>query len=137
EDIPLCLPSALPEAYHVEGCRPALFEIEQKLREGQLRNSLNQLRNHLHMKSRLLTYRTTNVAHQGAVTRSKAIFNRNQKQIDHCTSKYQTAWVAMGKLVGEDRLKWRKLEKGDVRLMDSGADRAIGIMRKKNGKRSK
>ncbi|THU77010.1 hypothetical protein K435DRAFT_703408 [Dendrothele bispora CBS 962.96] len=113
EDIPLCLPSALPEAYHVEGCRPALFEIEQKLREGQLRNSLNQLRNHLHMKLRLLTYRTMNVAHQGAVTRSKAIFNRNQKQIDHCTSKYQTAWVAMGKLVGEDRLKWRKLEKGD------------------------
>ncbi|KAK7435004.1 hypothetical protein VKT23_019910 [Stygiomarasmius scandens] len=51
EEIPLCLPSALPVSYCIEGCRAGLLEIEQKLREGQLCNSLNQLWNHHHMKS--------------------------------------------------------------------------------------
>ncbi|KAK7435288.1 hypothetical protein VKT23_019733 [Stygiomarasmius scandens] len=137
EDIPLCLPSALPQLYRIAGCRTGLLEIEQKLREGQLRNSLNQLRNHLHMKSRLLTYRTSNVAHQGAVTRSRAIFNRNQKQIDACAQKYQAAWSAMSNLVDQGEMKWRKLENSDIRLMDSSGDRAIGIARKQKGKKSR
>ncbi|KAK7434987.1 hypothetical protein VKT23_019893 [Stygiomarasmius scandens] len=136
EEIPLCLPSALPVSYCVEGCCAGLLEIEQKLREGQLRNSLNQLWNHLHMKSRLLTYRTTNIVHQGAVTRSKAIFNRNQRQIEQCTLKYHMAWAAMSGLVGEGAVKQRKLEHEDICLMDGTSDWAIGIARKKKGKKN-
>ncbi|THU98424.1 hypothetical protein K435DRAFT_818886 [Dendrothele bispora CBS 962.96] len=137
EDIPLCLPSGLPSSYRLDGCRPGLFEIERKLREGQLCNSLSQLRNHLHMKSRLLTYRTSNVAHQGVVTRSKAIFNRNQRQIDQCALKYQMAWAAMANLAGNQALTWKKLENNDIRLMDGSGDRAIGVVRKQKGKKSR
>ncbi|THU91454.1 hypothetical protein K435DRAFT_820836 [Dendrothele bispora CBS 962.96] len=135
EDIPLYLPSDLPSTYRREGCRQGLLEIEQKLREAQLRSALNQLRNHLHMKSRLLTYRTSNVAHQGAVTRSKALFNRCQRQIKNATRKYQRAWIGMTNIVGEGEMVWKKLEEQDVRLMDGGGDRAIGVARKQKGKK--
>jgi hypothetical protein len=137
EDIPLFLPSELPEAYRQEGCRAGLLDIERQLREGQLRNALHRLRNHLHMKSRLLTYRTSNVAHQGAVTRSRAIFMRNQRQIDRCTRKYQAVWTALATIVGKEEVGWRKLENKDVRLMDGEGDRAVGVKRKQKSRKGK
>jgi hypothetical protein len=91
----------------------------------------------LHMKSRLLTYRTTNVAHQGAVTRSKGLFLRNQRQIEQSTRKYQAAYNAMVSLVGEENVGWRKLHDSDVRMMDGAGDRAVGIKRKQKGKKSR
>ncbi|KAK7461260.1 hypothetical protein VKT23_008435 [Stygiomarasmius scandens] len=134
EQVQLYLPSDLPPAHRSEGCHPGLVDIEQKLREAQLRNALNELRNHLHMKSRLLTYRKSNVAHQGMVRRSQALFLRNEKHIDNAKLKYQAAWNAMYRLVGPDSVKWRKLLESDVRLMDDG-DRAVGVARKKKSKK--
>ncbi|THU87804.1 hypothetical protein K435DRAFT_866944 [Dendrothele bispora CBS 962.96] len=130
ETIPIYLPSDLPTAYRLRGCRDGLVELERKLREGQLRNSLTELRNQLHMKSRLLTYRTSNVVHQGSVTRSKLVMLCNQRQIDAAKLKYQAAWSALSRLVGEETISWRKLSDEDVRLMNA-MDRPIGIARKK------
>ncbi|KAJ3833604.1 hypothetical protein F5878DRAFT_645810 [Lentinula raphanica] len=60
EYIPVVFPSTLPAADRISGCRTGLVSIEEQLREAQLRAALNSLRNHLHMKFRLLTYRKTN-----------------------------------------------------------------------------
>ncbi|THU93123.1 hypothetical protein K435DRAFT_861819 [Dendrothele bispora CBS 962.96] len=137
EDIQLYLPSELPLSYHADGCRPGLLEIEKKLREAQLCHSLNQLRNHLHMKARLLTYWTTNVAHQSTVTRSQSIFMRNQRQIDGYARRYQAAWKAMVGIVGQENMMWRKLEDQDIRLMNGSGDRAVGNAQKQQSKKGK
>ncbi|KAJ3979173.1 hypothetical protein F5890DRAFT_1379597, partial [Lentinula detonsa] len=72
ENIPVVLPSSLPASERISGCRSGLASIEEQLREAHLRASLNSLRNHLHMKFRLLTYRKTNVKAQGMITKSQA-----------------------------------------------------------------
>ncbi|KAE9383382.1 hypothetical protein BT96DRAFT_1009261, partial [Gymnopus androsaceus JB14] len=65
EEVPLILPSDIPSHIRLSVCHTGLPRLEEELREAQLRGSLMSLRTHLHMKSRLLTYRTTNVKAQG------------------------------------------------------------------------
>lgn len=136
EDVPIIFPSDLPLLQRSEpGCRADLVSIEEDLREAQLRTSLQNLRTHLHMKSRLLTYRKTNVKAQGMVTKSQSVLNRNQRQICLDTTKYQDAWTALRKLRGKDKISWRKLMARDVRMMDGGYEKAVGVERKRLGKK--
>lgn len=136
EDAPIVFPSDLPPSQRCDpACRADLASYEEQLREAQLRAALQNLRTHLHMKSRLLTYRTSNVKAQGMVVKSQSVFQRNQRQIDLDMAKYQDAWVAMKKLRGKDSVGWKKLKQRDVRRMDGGEDKAVGIQRKKLGKK--
>ncbi|KAJ3831051.1 hypothetical protein F5878DRAFT_493838, partial [Lentinula raphanica] len=115
EDIPLIFPSDLSESERVTGCRAGLLLIEQKLRESQLSTSLDRLQNNLHIKSRLLTYRNTNVVHQARVTKSQALLARTQRQIDLSANHYRTAWKALAKIVGgEKNVAWHFLHDRDV-----------------------
>ncbi|KAJ3748284.1 hypothetical protein EV360DRAFT_76226 [Lentinula raphanica] len=106
ENIPVVLPSTLPPSERVSGCRSGLLSIEEQLREAQLRASLNSLRNHLHMKFRLLTYRKTNVKAQGTITKSQALLKRNERH-------------------------------RDVRMMGNDDNSALGMERKRVGKRTR
>ncbi|KAJ3817611.1 hypothetical protein F5880DRAFT_1492633, partial [Lentinula raphanica] len=134
EDIPLVFPLDLSEAERASGCRAGLLLIEQKLRESQLSTSLDRLRNNLHIKSRLLTYRNTNVVHQARVTKSQALLARTQRQIDLSAKRYRTAWNALAKIVGGERnVAWRFLHDRDVCMM--WEEPPQGNLRKRIGKR--
>ncbi|KAJ3730709.1 hypothetical protein C8R42DRAFT_568737, partial [Lentinula raphanica] len=74
--------------------------------------------NNLHIKSRLLTYRNTNVTHQARVTKSQALMARTQRQIDLSAKRYQTAWKALANIVGgEKNMAWHYLQDRDVCMM--------------------
>ncbi|KAJ3818660.1 hypothetical protein F5880DRAFT_1625934 [Lentinula raphanica] len=115
EQIPVIFPSTLPAAERISGCRSGLENIEEQLREAQLRASLNSLRNHLHMKK-------TNVKAQGMITKSQALLKRNQWQIDGDTKKYRAAWRALENLRGEGQ---------NVRMMGHDENSAMGMERKR------
>ncbi|KAJ3963559.1 hypothetical protein EV361DRAFT_780448, partial [Lentinula raphanica] len=137
EHIPVIFPSTLPAPDRISGCRSGLDSIEEQLRESQLRASLNSLRNHLHMKFRLLTYRKTNVKAQGMITKSQALLKRNQRQIECDTKKYRAAWRALENLRGEGQSGWKKLRRRDVRMMGNDKNSALGMERKRVGKRTR
>ncbi|KAJ3738001.1 hypothetical protein EV360DRAFT_26922, partial [Lentinula raphanica] len=102
----------------------------------QLRASLNSLRNHLHMKFRLLTYRKTNVKAQGTITKSQALLKHNEWQIECDAKKYRTAWIALENLRGEGQSGWRKLRHRDVRMMGNDDNSALGMEHKRVGKQT-
>ncbi|KAJ3817326.1 hypothetical protein F5880DRAFT_1493129, partial [Lentinula raphanica] len=135
ETIPVIFPSTLPSIERVSGCHSGLPSIEEQLRDAQLRSALNSLRNHLHMKFRLLTYRKTNVKAQGMITKSQALLKRNQRQIDCDAKKYRAAWRALENLRGTGHSGWRKLRHRDVRMMGNDDDSALGMECKRIGKR--
>ncbi|KAJ3764973.1 hypothetical protein FB446DRAFT_655900, partial [Lentinula raphanica] len=137
EKIPIILPSDLSAEERSSGCHANLAGIEEQLREAQIRGTLDSLRNHLHMKSRLLTYRKTNVKAQSTITKSQALLKRNQKQIDSDVHRYRTAWLALEHLRGTGSSGWNKLRSSDVRMMDGGEDRALGMARKRVGKKKR
>lgn len=125
ENIPLCLPSSLSTTEHASGVREGLFNMEEQLRDAQMRTSLDRLRNQLHIKSRLLTYRGTNVRHQGATTRSRALMFRNDIKIRLYAEKYQAAWQAKLRLCDGDleRVGWHPLDLNkDIRCMEEEED---------------
>ncbi|KAJ3725420.1 hypothetical protein C8R42DRAFT_718938 [Lentinula raphanica] len=134
EDIELIFPSDLLESERATGCRAGLLEVERKLCESQLSTSLDKLRNNLHIKSRLLTYRTTNVVHQARVTKSQALMARTQRQIDLYTNRYRTAWHALAKIVGgTEHMAWHYLNDKDVCMMRE--EPPLGNVRKRIGNR--
>ncbi|KAJ3817807.1 hypothetical protein F5880DRAFT_1617949 [Lentinula raphanica] len=134
EDIPIVFPSTLSPEDRVSGCRTGLLDTEDQLRDAQLRAALNSLRNHLHIKFRLLTYRRSNVKAQGAITKSQALLKRNQRQIDCDVMKYRDAWRSLEILRGAGKSGWKKLRAGDVRMMGDAEDGPLGMKRKRVGK---
>ncbi|KAF9488271.1 hypothetical protein BDN71DRAFT_1539382, partial [Pleurotus eryngii] len=69
ESVPLLLPSSLNSANR-QLCGLSLGKIEYQLREAQCHRFLNELRNLLFIKSRLVGYKDRNARHQGANTRT-------------------------------------------------------------------
>ncbi|KAJ7901050.1 hypothetical protein B0H14DRAFT_3422958 [Mycena olivaceomarginata] len=120
EHVPLFLPSGLTPAQRSSDSMAALAEIENRLRDVQLSSSLELLRRKLHVKSRLVTYKSLQARAQGANTRAKAIVDRNECKIRLHSEKYQMAWEAKRKLGGGDAaaVGWTKLLKEDIRCME-------------------
>jgi hypothetical protein len=120
ENVPLVLPSALSQAQRSLESVAQLAAIEEKLRDAQCSTALDRLRNQLHVKSRLLTYKALQARHQGANTRSRTLVERNESKIRLHSEKYQMAWEAKLRLVGGDRAKVGRqiLRKEDVRCME-------------------
>ncbi|KAJ7692653.1 hypothetical protein B0H16DRAFT_1751855 [Mycena metata] len=105
---PLFLPSALPEGQRLDEPLRGLAVIEQDLCDAQCASSLVRLRNQLHMKLRLVTYKRIQSRNQGANTRSRTIVERNEMKIRLHSEKYQMAW---------DALKRRVIEYAAIRLL--------------------
>jgi hypothetical protein len=73
------------------GCHAQLKEIERRLCEGQLWSSLDRLRVHLHIKTRLMTFKGRNVCHQGPTTRARKKIDANETKIIMQAEKYRAA----------------------------------------------
>ncbi|THU84098.1 hypothetical protein K435DRAFT_688224 [Dendrothele bispora CBS 962.96] len=125
EDLPLYLPSMLDsEQRSSDLCKACLPEMEVRLREGQLTESLNHLRQALLVKQRLLRYKKTNARNQGATTRSRAMINRQEKKVRLAAKTYQAAWKAKLALVGGDRgrVGWKELLQEHIICMEDLQD---------------
>ncbi|KAJ7705144.1 hypothetical protein B0H16DRAFT_1747395 [Mycena metata] len=105
EQTPLFLPSALSTAQRNVEPLKRLAWMEDQLRDGQCTTALVRLRNQLHMKSRLLTYKRIQSRNQGANTRSQTIVARNESKIRLHSEKYQMAWAAKLQLANGDQSK--------------------------------
>ncbi|KAJ6458767.1 hypothetical protein C8R45DRAFT_1183359 [Mycena sanguinolenta] len=113
EDVPLFMLSALsPALWQVEPLK-GLAVIEQARRNAQCDAALIRLRNQLHIKSGLFTYKQTQARHQGANTRSRTLVATNESKIRLHSKKYQMAWNALRLLRGgnpdPDLVEWRLL----------------------------
>ncbi|KAJ6458082.1 hypothetical protein C8R47DRAFT_995450, partial [Mycena vitilis] len=124
EQVPLFMPSALTEQQRAAEPLKSLAVIEDSLRDAQCSTSLVRLRNQLHIKSRLLTYKRIQSRNQGANTRSRTIVLRNESKIRLHSEKFQMAWEAKRRLAGGDATKvgWRMLQKEDIRCMEDAED---------------
>jgi hypothetical protein len=133
ENVPLFLPSGLTEEDRAVEPVAGLAVIEESLRDAQCSTSLVRLRNQLHMKSRLLTYKAIQARHQGPNTRSRTIVARNESKIRLHSEKYQMAWEVMRRLAGGDASKvgWRVLRVEDIRCMEDAEERARGAEKRK------
>ncbi|THU78046.1 hypothetical protein K435DRAFT_889411, partial [Dendrothele bispora CBS 962.96] len=125
EDLPLYLPSMLDsEQRSSDLCRACLPEMEIRLRDGQLNESLNHLRQALLVKQRMLRYKKTNARNQGATTRSRALISRQEKKVKLAAKTYQEAWKAKLALVGgdKDRVGWKELLQEHIICMEDLQD---------------
>lgn len=116
----LGLPSQFSEA-ELSQCTPMLAEMEDRLREGQLRDSLDKLRVQLHVQSRMLSFKKRNVRHQQPNTRAQKQLASNQSKVIQHAEKYQAAYSAKLSLSGrgEWQEKWRVLNKEHVRPLST------------------
>lgn len=115
---PLFPPSALQQD-DLDGCVCDLANIEGRLRDGQLHDSLDKVRVHLHIKSRLLTFKARNIRHQGPNTRAMSQIDANEGKIIMHAEKYRAARTAKLALSGPGswEREWRMLLTTDVRCM--------------------
>ncbi|KAJ8487283.1 hypothetical protein ONZ45_g14392 [Pleurotus djamor] len=117
ESVPLLLPSELTREER-EMCLGNVGSIEREFRDAECQSALNEIRNNLLIKSRLLGYKDRNARHQTANTRTRTLISRNEAKIKQQSAKYQNAWTKLSALVEEGRpMKWKKLNKDDIRCM--------------------
>ncbi|KAK7025333.1 hypothetical protein VNI00_016115 [Paramarasmius palmivorus] len=136
EDVPIYLPSSLTVEQRA-ACPAADFgNMELRLRNAQCSESLDELRNQLLIKSRLRTYKSSQARHQKDLRQSSHLLQLNEEKISLHAKRYQDAWDSIQRLQG-DNVPWRRLEKTDIRCMEDPEDQAVGVARKKLGKRSK
>ncbi|KAJ7715761.1 hypothetical protein B0H16DRAFT_1667046 [Mycena metata] len=133
ELVPLFLPSALSAEDRAQEPVKGLAAYELELRDAQCSAALERLRNQLHMKSRLVTYKRIQARNQGANTRSRTIVERNEIKIRLSSEKYQMAWDALRRLVGGDprRVGWRLLRREDIRCMEDAEELLRGADKRK------
>ncbi|KAJ7712326.1 hypothetical protein B0H16DRAFT_1744247 [Mycena metata] len=124
ETEPLFLPSALSTAARQLEPVKDLAEKEEELRRAQCGMALVTLRNQLHIKSRLLTYKQLQSRNQGANTRARGIVTRNEGQIRLHSEKYQMARDAIRRLCEGDlsKVNLRALRQEDIRCMEDAED---------------
>lgn len=118
EVYPLYLPhSVSPE--DLDRCSTGLADIEARLRDGQLRDSLDNLRFALHHKSRLLTSKALHTRHQGPNTRAHNKLDDQQERIAGIARKYRLARAAKLELCGPGawEQEFRVLKNEDIRCI--------------------
>lgn len=120
EDQPLFPPSQVDDD-DLCRCAPGIAETEDRLREGQLRDSLDKIRLHLHIKSRLLTFKSQNVRHQVHNTRARQKIDANDVKIRSQVAKYRCARLAKLALAGNGDWErdFRELRNQDIRMLNS------------------
>ncbi|KAK7435536.1 hypothetical protein VKT23_019587 [Stygiomarasmius scandens] len=121
EEIALYLPSRLStEQRKSTLCNSCLPEMEVRLRDGQLNESLNHLRQSLLVKQRMLRYKKINARNQRQTTHSRALIARQEKKVKIATVSYRDAWRAKLALVDgrKDAVGWKELLQEHVVCME-------------------
>jgi hypothetical protein len=124
EDLRLYLPSQLPRNVK---CTMSLLKFEWQLRHAQANDALNELRDHLRLRSQLWKHKTRFEVGQRPNTRARNVIERCNAKINLDVKKYRTArasLVTLGRLLAifgwEARLQ--PLEAGDVRELEADED---------------
>ncbi len=122
EDSLLLLPSQLDHE-DLNLCQPGLAELEERLRDAQMRNSLDKLRIQLHIQARLINFKRRNVRHQRPNTRARKRLDVNDVKVHAFAEKYRAARLAKLRLSsgGNWENTWRPLMDGDTRTITSSA----------------
>ncbi|KAJ7040183.1 hypothetical protein C8F04DRAFT_912963, partial [Mycena alexandri] len=118
EHIRLWLPSELPEHEQSgSGCQRNVAAMEAELRQGQCSNALVVMRNLLHCKRYLITFRNDNLGGQKKTTRAHTILAQLGERVDVDAHKYRDARVALTRLKGRDYApELKELKAGDLTL---------------------
>ncbi|GJF00735.1 CxC2 domain-containing protein [Phanerochaete sordida] len=116
EHIPLFLPSELPPET-IPDLAHNLQSTESLLREGQMRNALDKLRVHLHIKTRLVSFKARQTRHQRENMKAHEQLDTNNMKIRIHKDKYRAARQAKLRLDGPGawETEWRRLADNDVR----------------------
>ncbi|KAL1741828.1 hypothetical protein HDZ31DRAFT_66538 [Schizophyllum fasciatum] len=120
EERPLLPPSALPRVEQ-SSCIGGVAGMEARLRNAQCRSSLETVRTLLLAKSRELRFKNTNVRHQGASTRARALIDGYDEKIRAAAHKYNFARAALLALQDSASrpLQWRPIDLNrDLRSME-------------------
>ncbi|KAH9475484.1 hypothetical protein JR316_0012595 [Psilocybe cubensis] len=117
EDTKIWLPSTIPESHRSKICIAGLGKIESQLREAQMTDSLNSLRQILKLKTRMILFKHKNIRGQRGGTRSTAVIDRVHERARFSAAKYRDARTSYMALVGPG--DWEKtyceLHDGDIR----------------------
>ena len=124
QDLPLHLPSSLLGS---ASCSLKLQQYEFRLREAQAYEALENVRQHLRMRSHLYKHKDKNVTGQHANTRSRNLINRTQGKVNASAATYTRARNALAKLSGPlGEVGWRgrllALKAEDIRPLKDGED---------------
>ena len=127
EHQPLFLPNELEE-HNLDACVAGLAEIESRLRDGQLTDSLDKLRVHLHIRSRLVQFKDRNICHQAPNTRTRTKIAQNEAKINANKEKYRAVRQAKLSLISPGLWEycWKVLADKDVVTM-RGDDEVVGV----------
>ncbi|KAF8151059.1 hypothetical protein BJ912DRAFT_938171 [Pholiota molesta] len=98
-------------------CVTGLPAIEERIRDAQLPDSLENVKRILKIKSRMIAFKNKNIRGQRDGTRSRAVIDRVHDRARYSAEKYREARTAKYALTGpgEWETKYRVLEDGDVR----------------------
>ena len=94
-DLPLHLPSSLSARIP---CAQKLRLYEFRLREAQAHKALEELRQHLRLRTHMYKYKDRHVVGQRANTRSQNTIRRVQNKVNASAAKYRIARHALGLL---------------------------------------
>ena len=97
QDFPLHLPSSLPS--HTP-CDLKLKQYEFRLREAQAYEALEDVRQHLRLRTHMYKYKNKHVVGQRANTRSQNLINSVQDKVNASAATYTRARDALTKLSG-------------------------------------
>lgn len=124
---PLFLPYQLGE-YELDACVAGLAEIESRFRDGQLGDSLDKLRVHLHIRSRLVRFKDHQVRHQHPSTRARTKIDKNEVKVVALKEKYCAARAAKLEPVGAGPWEncWKVLADADISTL-RGDDEIVGV----------
>ncbi|KAH9848497.1 hypothetical protein C2E23DRAFT_739298 [Lenzites betulinus] len=133
EDVILGLPSQIPVESRHATCAEGLVDMEMQLRDAQCRDSLQDLRNQLHVKQRLFTYKKLHVRHQGPNTRARADLAAQEARIRGAAAKYRRARSALLSLrgAGEWETEFRVLADKDIRCVQDDDLEAVQRRRRR------
>ncbi|KAK7022765.1 hypothetical protein VNI00_016968 [Paramarasmius palmivorus] len=136
----LYLPSSLPPSIQSHPSMTPWITMERDFREAQLQSSLDGIRTHLFVRSRLTVQRSQHVRHQKNSTRARKTLARNDRKIIGYKHKYRKAWSALISLSkGDSGVTWPELRDEDVRGLEDIDTMSIRNLRRSKvlGKRSR
>ncbi|KAL0562675.1 hypothetical protein V5O48_019408, partial [Marasmius crinis-equi] len=110
ENIPLLLPSSIDKPLRPLPVLKKWVDMEVGFRRGQLVSSLDTVRQHLFVRTRLHSQRSIHVRHQKASTKARQVLDRNERKLKEARDKYRAAWKALEGLVGKEAIPYPQLE---------------------------
>ncbi|KAK1223877.1 hypothetical protein PQX77_013243 [Marasmius sp. AFHP31] len=104
ETVKLYLLSDLPESVRGLAEMQQFVKMELDFRDAQLETSLEGIRSHLFIRSRLFTQRSLHIRHQRSSRHAQGVMARNDRKVAGFKAKYQQAWRAVQLLQGSVQL---------------------------------